>query len=366
MHDSLARNRPVTLFNRVRLRSPRWIPMCASVFVLETLSAQSAQAQALTQGASDGCLKQGKHIAVSFQGTWPADFDAAILRDLNAGLQSQELNACAKSDTRNDAISEMTITRHSNESVEIAVGDSLTNKSVSRTIRLETKLESSSALVIAVAADELLRATWAELSLPPRGQVSAPRRTSEKTPRDLGPSSRQKPTSRSDYRLALRFAFDAFPSRTLFYGADLSFGATLAPRVEWMSWVGGRFGLETNDSEWGSVSARGLVMGTSLRLSLLRRTSFSLGPIVSLQGAFTGFSGHPDDRGIGDNFSAWSLSGMGGISLRWQWRPLFLGIDTQLGAPFIGVAVTDGDEIVGGLQGLQWSSAVSVGIGWGE
>lgn len=175
--------------------------MCASVFVLETLSAQSAQAQALTQGASDGCLKQGKHIAVSFQGTWPADFDAAILRDLNAGLQSQELNACAKSDTRNDAISEMTITRHSNESVEIAVGDSLTNKSVSRTIRLETKLESSSALVIAVAADELLRATWAELSLPHAGKFqlrgALPRKLLAISVHQVGRSQRRDQTTDS-------------------------------------------------------------------------------------------------------------------------------------------------------------------------
>ncbi len=343
--------------------------MCASVLVSGALCTHSARAlaQPPTQAvsASADCQEQGKHIAVSFQGEWPPGFDVVILRDLKAGLQSQNLDACTKSDTRSDAISEMTVIRRSNDQVEIVVVDSLTNKSVSRTIHLDTKLESSSALVIAVAADELLRATWAELSLPPRGQASTPPRTS-KTADDLTPSTPQQPIAPPQYRLALRLAFDAFPSRTLFYGSDLSFGATLGPGLEWTSWVGGRFGIEKNVSEWGSVNASGLVVGTSLTFPLFRQTIFSLGPIVSLQGAFTRFSGDPSDRGIGDEFSAWSLSGLGGLSLRWQWRRLFLGIETQLGAPFVDVAVTDGDEIVGGLQGLQWSNAVSLGIGWGE
>lgn len=93
-----------------------------------------------------------------------------------------------------------------------------------------------------------------------------------------------------------------------------------------------------------------------------------LSPMISLHGAWTRFEGLPGDETdqavSHSDFSGGSLAALGGLSLRWMLGDAFLAMQSQLGAPFVAVVVTDGSETIGGVQGLEWSNSLSLGWAW--
>ncbi len=129
----------------------------------------------------------------------------------------------------------------------VEVRDAVTAKHVSRDVALGGVPADSRPLTIALAADELLRASWAELALRTAAPPALPvplevaktvRETIEPT---IAPAAPQR------ILLGVDGILQHFGSGTTMYGADARLGAWLAPRVE----AGMRFGLLSG----GAVSA---------------------------------------------------------------------------------------------------------------
>src|SRR5688572_20360489 len=104
----------------------------------------------------------------------PAPFSDAIRAELRAGLLPSNIDVCAATPgVAAEPLANVTIEPVDEKSARyrLDVTDSVTKKRVARDLTLDKLPLDGRALALAVAAEELLRASWAELAL--RGVHSA-------------------------------------------------------------------------------------------------------------------------------------------------------------------------------------------------
>ncbi|MDB4937641.1 MAG: hypothetical protein JWP87_4613, partial [Labilithrix sp.] len=92
------------------------------------------------------------------------ELQSKIAEQLKVALAARSFDLCSSDDTAG-AVAELEISKGSaaGVSLSVSVRDQVTDKRVAREIDLRAIPEDGRALVIAEAADELLRASWAEL-----------------------------------------------------------------------------------------------------------------------------------------------------------------------------------------------------------
>ena len=108
-------------------------------------------------------------------------FVAEIRADVAAELAPQGIAVCSSQASAGRAEGTVTLQGSSTGSLRIDVHAQLTERRVSREISLSHIPEAGMALAVAVAIDELLRASWTQFSLA-REMLSPPLRSSEPTP----------------------------------------------------------------------------------------------------------------------------------------------------------------------------------------
>jgi len=322
--------------------------------------------------ASPECSEDRKHLRVVFPEQWPAEVQESILSDLSSSLSPQHLFACThQGETHASAVATLTFRHPEDTSIRIEIADSLTQKQVARDIAIEELQAGATPLVIAVAADELLRATWAELSL------RKPRQHEQKEPEVAEPKTdptkpeRETPTETAPIApslfrqgIALRLATDAYLGASTFWGADLSYLYRPSPIWELHVTAGPRVATQPSVSSRGAVNAQALALGVETHYLLLRSGPASLAPLVSIQGTRVHFEGRPNESSFGQSFNAWTLSLGAGLHFQYLFDRIRFGVQSQLGAPLLAARVTDGDNAIGGVFGMQWSSSVSTGVMW--
>jgi hypothetical protein len=60
--------------------------------------------------------------------------------------------------------------------------------------------------------------------------------------------------------------------------------------------------------------------------------------------------------------SGWGAMARGGVGMRLAFDALFLSARSSVGGSLARLHVTDGEQVIGGLRGVEWSS--SIGLGW--
>src|SRR5262249_48476924 len=117
---------------------------------------------------------------------------ARIERELRINLAESGIELCRETDSSNQ-LSTLRIGAGGADRITLTVEDRVTSKRIERVVRLSRTSEETRPIEIALAADELLRASWAEIVLrdAPRGEVEAPpevvhavARTSQRRSRD--------------------------------------------------------------------------------------------------------------------------------------------------------------------------------------
>jgi hypothetical protein len=311
---------------------------------------------------------------MSFSGQWTLVVEEAVLSDLSSSLHAQGLCVRRFDVQSADVVVHIQLRRSTENLVEIEIADTLTDKRVARDIALQNPADPSSGLVLAVAADELLRAAWAELALPSARPVPTPPPAAQPParaePQAISPPPGAQARGPTTHTLEGRAVVDVFVQSSTFLGGDVVYRVERRAPVQWSLFAGPRFALQKQVADRGEVSAQAFSFGTSAQVSITRGSSWEFGPMLTLQGVYAWYEGRPDPSSTGSEVLGLKYSGLamtlrGGLGLQWRLTPgLALFACSELGAPLVSLAVSDGQDEVAGVQGLESSSSLGLGYGW--
>jgi len=225
------------------------------------------------------CSGDKPWVAVS--GHVPAGFAEAVRSDLRAGLAPNNIDVC---ETARAGAAEP-LARVVLQPVDAAgarysldVTDSVTKKRLGRDLSLEKLPADGRALALAVAADELLRASWAELAL--RGVHSAQTAAPPEVRAVVEKSALPPRPLRRYTALGARLAFEHFLGGQTHYGADLFGVVPLGSVAGVLLAVGARRALSVQ-APHGSIAATALAAEAGLSLTFFRQRGLDLSAFVS-------------------------------------------------------------------------------------
>jgi hypothetical protein len=301
-------------------------------------------------------------VMIAFAPDVDPAFAGEIHTDLAAELGPRGLALCSAGSTTREAAALVQVSM-SQSVVVIGLDDHLTHKRVARDLALSTLPENGRALATAIAIDELLRASWAELTL--QRETQAPREPPDepvRVPQKRRPTPRAQPAHQ---RLRLELGGHAGFARTSedFNVFSLHARATLRPGYGWLVLSGGPLLSLPTTTPLGEVKGRGV--GGTLTLGAC---SESRARVFACGGARGGAdwlrfrAGGPGPAtGLRDQTTLVHVSGVALLAGRLSDRFSLFG-EFTLGALVRGARITDGTtpltEVTGMLMGLQ----VGVGV----
>jgi len=225
----------------------------------------------------------------------------------------------------------------------------------------------SRAFAVALAADELLRAGWAELeesadaepSIRAPVVASAPPVAVEDVPASAAGRDGASPAS-DRASLGARAALESFRGGLTLWGADLTLLLPLAERLDLQLAPGVRKGVEVS-APHGSVESRALSLAANVRYRVLEQ-GWGLRAGAGLQGAGIELQGSSTDP-------ATEASTFAGVALYVQALlaasvpiagPLWLELGGTLGAPLLALEGTDTGQAATAASGLQLGASLAL------
>ncbi len=284
-----------------------------------------------------------------------AAFRALLVAQLGAGLEARHIELCAARDgTPGDgAASEVSLSAAQGDVVTVAVRDAITGKRLAREVPLASVPRDARPLTLALAVDELLRASWVELALADAPTPEHP------VPREI--DVRVAPERRR-WDLGAALAVDHFGAGTIQTGFDIVVRGAPAPPIFIHFALGLRGGATTHAVD-GDVRSTALDADVGVDLVMpprVRRWEIALavdGRLIHAR-----FSGQPHIDARGDDAAATAIylgAGLRG-SVRLT-RAFGLSLTGSFSVPVHAVDVYDGDARVAGLSGPLLSLALG---GW--
>jgi hypothetical protein len=292
----------------------------------------------------------------------PRAFTAEVTTDLRAELSGRAITACEVTELPDaSALSDVRIERRGQGGVGIEVFDRTTDKRVARDVRFQRMPEAGRALAVAIAIDELLRASWAELTLR-KPDVAARSLPEARTP--TPPSAHERPPERSRelwLTLGVGYSHSTDPYDAI--GATLGLSGTLYERL----WLEGRMGIIRSlpqDVATGSVTSMGGTASLALGLCATPRGA-RLRACAGLQPRVDVLSlraeGDEGTRG-GEQLGALVIGAVvvhGAMALNEAWS---LAARAAVGPTLHGLRFSDGDQVVGQLQGFMLEAGLSIEV----
>ncbi len=279
---------------------------------------------------------------------------------LRAELATRGFDLCSvRSEPRRPPVATIEVApRPGAVTLNVEVRDAVTAKRVSRDIGLGAIPPDSQPLMVALAADELLRASWAELAL-----RTAPA-TTEPVPLAVAQvvrDSAQRPVEDRDrVRLGVVAVAAHYAAGTTLYGADARVDVVLVPRLT----VGLGLGLRTGpglgapDGHVGS-SAVDASLSATLTVTPPERAA-GLDAVARLGVERLSFAPTPDPTAVGASRSDYALlADLGAVFWLRVLRRLRLGAEVLGDLPVRRVYVTDAQVRIAGVAGV----GLSAGLG---
>lgn len=305
----------------------------------------------------------GSHVRLTFEGTYTADLATDIADDLRASLRERgiTMELSSAQDVSALATVRLDFAEYATGRLRIVVEDALTRKVVERTIELAQEPVDVWSVLIAAAADELLRASWIELRL---SDAPSPTRAVPAEIQEVVTSSLASPTSPlSVWGLGADASF-VFSEGASFLGARLALTqASLSPLT--LTLGVGAVALLPLSSERVRIEGVWLFADVETGIALLPRTGdVRLSIVVASRiGALVARATTSEAFLQTQDASAWAilLDGgfRGGFSLH-EGTQLSLGL--LVGAPLLGVTLSDGARDVASFHGLSLRAEVGVQV----
>lgn len=322
-----------------------------------------AHAQHSKERACEGTLRPW--VAVAFGGVqWTQALRDAVMEDLAAGLALKGIDACALGHAGRKpplAVVELKAGEDERVSVGIEIYDALTEKRVIRELDLHEIAIDARSLALAAAADELLRASWAELAIhdAPKTKLPAPAAVQRTLRQSLDPSR----VGARDTIWGVRATLDQHAGGQTWLGADTFITLWLAERVGFELGVGLREGLAVA-SNHGRIESRGLAASGSALVALLQR-----GDIIELALAFGAqvasvrMLGSAEPGARAAQGAAVDVQLLGGLVL--DVTPIdWLALRAQLGggAPVRSVEAADDGDVITSTHGPALHAGLGAGL----
>lgn len=284
---------------------------------------------------------------------------AAIAEQLRAALAPRGIELCAAETAGPVATLDVT-TSPTQASLTLTVRDAVTNKSVSRDVDLGAIPPDARALVIAQAADELLRASWAELLVkdapPPAAPVPVEVTTAvEKTVEP--PRVARAPV----VEVGAGASVDAYTHGRAAFGPDLALSVMPSPRIGGRARFGLRLAPRASAAD-GDVQTSATVYALGAVVGLLPRAGrFGLDAIPEIVVTRLSFDANPSATGVARSDTSTAVyATLGAHGWLVVAQPLRVGAGVLLGAPIRAVRAVDADSTVSGASGALFGASLLV------
>ena len=316
----------------------------------------AAQAQAVTSE----CAGDKPWVAVVAH--LPAAFADAVRSDLRAGLLPSSIDVCEVGPSTLRPLARVVVAEveAGRARYSVDVTDSVTQKRVGRDLALDQLPADGRALALAVAAEELLRASWAELAL--RGVHSA---GTVAPPEVRAVVESSTPRSRPPARytaVGARLAFERFLGGQTHYGADLFGAAPLGRIAGGLLAVGARRALSEH-APHGSLGATALSVEAGVSLAFFRRPGLDLGAFISGRLLRVSFEPEAADGVVARAQSGLAVISRVGLTFAFG-SPGLLRSYSALGAgiPLKSFSVSDTGGVVTGVSKLELFASTGLAL----
>ncbi|HEY8946981.1 MAG TPA: hypothetical protein VIM73_22210 [Polyangiaceae bacterium] len=308
--------------------------------------------------AAEACDTTGlPWVRVDFApGPWSEELEARAFEDLRAGLANRQIAAClggARAERPPIAVIQIESNSAESARVTVEVEDAVTKKRVRRDVDLSKVPHDGRAFAVALAADELVWASWAELGLSRSSEQSAP-------PEVVSGVRAQLPERRVGWRVGLRAAGEHFGAGETQLGLDVTLLSPAPSGFNLELAAGLRRGLES-EAPNGRVSSTAAGVFVGVGYHLLGGPRSELGLTLGLRGAWVEFSAEAEPDAVSRRLAGlvcFARSGMNG-ALRVT-GPLWLALSGGAGAPLLALEARDAGRAVSGVGGLELFTHFSV------
>jgi hypothetical protein len=310
--------------------------------------------------SESSCGQSGQPwVSVGFaEGSWSEGLRQAALQDLKAGLATRHIDTCQEGDgPARPPVAAIRITSSGAESVQVTVEirDSVTEKRVSRDVDLSSVPLDGRAFAIALAADELVWASWAEI-----GYKGTKRRS--KAPPQLVAAveqSLQVPTREAN-RLGAQAAAEHFGAGMTQFGADALYVVALARRFRLRIAGGVRQGLTVGAPD-GHIQSTAAGMAIDGGILLLRSSHIELTWTIGGRAAWIHLQGKAAPTALDNDLSGLVVYARTGLNVALHpGGPLWFEFGAGSGVPLRALQATDAGRIITGASGLEQSASIAV------
>jgi hypothetical protein len=313
---------------------------------------------AATARAAECASEGGAVVLVAFTGApWPAELRRGVLEQLRAGLAPTGVVVCDADEARqiaNVAMVELRQNPGERVTATIEVRDGVTEKRVARDIDLSALPDDARALGVGVAADELLRASWIELSLEGAPQPKKPPPPAvEKTVETSLRVDHERHSA-----VTARAAIEGHTGGLLLLGGDLTFRHAFAKIIG----VGVSLtvrGSERVGSTHGSVSATAFGAALDGFVKLADIDSWRASLEAEVWAAQVLVSGRVTSGALGSEASAPMAVTRAGVEVAYRVAgPLSLSLRGGGGAVVHSVSARDYGRNVAAISGFEWYASL--------
>jgi hypothetical protein len=314
------------------------------------------------------CGSQRAWVALT-SSALPREFVHKIQTDLGAGLAANQIDVCEQdgsphdNGSRSQPIATVVLTPSPADPglFSIDVTDSVTHKRIGRDVDVGKVPADGRSFALAVAADELLRASWAELTIDRQNHAAAPppeRKSSEVSVPD---GRRVSPPQVGS--IGARFAFERYAGEATLLGADAVWASTIGSYFELEAAFGARTMLPI-ESEEGSIRGSAVLAQLGGGPLLARTSWLRLAALLVLVGSRISYSPRASADAIGTDATGYALYARGGLDLSLGVRgfPLYARTSAGAGAPLRSFAAADSNGIVDGVKGLEIFGTTGVAL----
>ncbi len=335
----------------------------ASVLALLCLTASAG-----AKPTSSTC-KHGPWIALEWGDDWSAGERRAVLEHLRRGFEVYGVSVCEKSTkTQELPLAEVSFSSAGRDSVSLSVDvrDSVTQKRVGRDVDVRGYSKEGQALAVAIATEELVRASWVELELdsphneePPKRRVKNPE-AADAVRRVNQDSIRSEPIR---LRLELRGMLETYSGGQTHWGADLALRQALGSGFGLGLALGPRVALRES-SRLGDVTASLLAGEAFAWANIIRGATVALDWEVGLRGGLLRYQSQPqagaaitENAGVLIAKTSLTLD----LALGSAW---YLGLNAGVGHSLMGATATGRGRELTSVSGLELHGGLGFGGQW--
>lgn len=307
---------------------------------------------------------QAPVVALVLEGAWPSELGAEVRADLRASLREREISVIDADEGPTGVLATIRIAAPDLDHpvARIEIDDRVNQKRVEREIRLGAEPPDTWSVVIAAAADELLRAAWIELTMP---DAPAPAMT---PPPEMEHAARASvaPDGPHDGRfgVSLSGAIEGYTGGAILSGGDLDLVIFLFDELAVEVGFAVR-GMIPTQSELGTLNALALGGSVGARVPLLGRSGLvRLDVVAQLRAMMIDLRPVAAPGGLASGAQDGLLVLRGGLRAAIAMEGVVhVGLSLFVGAPLLGVVALDsnGDRLAA-LEGVELGGRLEVSL----